>query len=114
MFYNLKINVEINKAYFESSIKNIFNRAFMSYKSKDFILEDENDDLWKVDETKLNDYYCETDQEYEIIYNYTLNKIKKIVFYIKSINPEFGQEWRIEFDISENYFSKLTNFFYLT
>jgi hypothetical protein len=101
MFYNLKINVKIDKPYFVSSIKNIFNRAFLFYKSKDFILEDVNDDLWKVDETKLNDYYCETDQEYEIIYNYTLNKIKKIVFYIKTINPEFGKEWSIEFTISE-------------
>ena len=103
MFYTLKINVEINKAYFMSSIKNIFNRAFMSYKSKDFILSDINDDLWKVDESKLNNYYCETDQDYEVIYNYTLNKIKKIVFYIKSINPEFGQAWSIEFTISEKY-----------
>ena len=101
MFFNLKIDVKIDKAYFASSIKNIFNRAFLSYKSHDFILIGINDDLWKVDEIKLNDYYCETEQEYEVIYNYTLNKIKKIVFYIKNINPEFGQEWSIEFTISK-------------
>ena len=103
MFYTLEINVIIYPLYFINSVKKIFNDKFITYKSYDFILEDANDSLWKVNENNdLCDYYCNTDQEYDIVYNYTLNKIKKIVFYLKNTNPEFGQDWSIEFNQTEN------------
>ena len=102
MLYNLKFYVKIDKPYFARTIKNIFNDRFIKYKYHDFISCNEYDNLWKISENDEHyDYYCNTEQKYETIYNYTLSKINKIVFYIKNINPEFGNEWTVDFYIIE-------------
>lgn len=100
--YILNIDIIIEKEYFKKTILNIIKKKIneeLIIKSKKYYLLTNNIEIiWIYNE--INNYFF-TNSKYDffIVNQYLDNILKNIEYNIKSVYPEFNNDWNIEYNL---------------